>query len=170
MRCLNLLVAGMFLCALRALPEASPLQITEFAAAGHQGWTDEDGDTPDWIEIQNISGEPANLSGWSLSDDSRRRQKWQFPETNLPAGGFLVVFASSKDRRVPGRALHTNFKLGADDGSLFLQGPGGDISKIEKYPEQVAGVSFGLSRAATAEMKAVACLLVRMRSYAFTFL
>jgi hypothetical protein len=125
-----LLVAGMFLCALRALPAASPLQITEFAAAGHQGLADEDGDTPDWIEIQNVSGEPANLSGWTLASDSRRRQEWQFPATNLPPGGFLVVFASS--RTAVCRDASTNFKLGADGGPFSRSG--GDISKIEKYP------------------------------------
>jgi hypothetical protein len=145
MRYLNLLAAGMFLCATCALPAASPLQITEFAAAGHQSLTDEDGDTPDWIEIQNVSGEPASLNGWTLTDDSRRRQEWRFPSTNLPAGGFLVVFASGKDRRLPGNALHTNFKLGADGGSLFLRGPADELSKMERYPKQVAGISFGLA-------------------------
>ena len=31
---------------------------------------DEDGDTPDWIEIYNPTSEPVNLSGFGLSDDT----------------------------------------------------------------------------------------------------
>src|SRR5437016_5768087 len=86
----------------------SPVQISEFAAAGHQMLRDEDGDTPDWIELQNASQQSVNLQGWVLSEESHRRKSWVLPSTNLVAGQCLVVFASGKDRQVPGRALHTN--------------------------------------------------------------
>lgn len=145
MRCLILLTVFGFVCAVPALRAASPLQISEFAAAGRQGLNDEDGDTPDWIEVQNISSEPVNLNTWTITDDLRRPKQWHFPATNLPPGGFLVIFASGKDRRAPGRRLHTNFKLGDAGGGLSLRGPAGDISQIENYPAQVAGVTFGLA-------------------------
>src|SRR6516225_11870185 len=63
---------------------ASPVLITEFSAAGGQRLRDEDGDTPDWIEIQNRSGDPADLTGWALTEHSRHTRKWLFPATNLP--------------------------------------------------------------------------------------
>ncbi len=144
MRFLILLATFEFASALGALAAASPFRLTEFAATGHQGLRDEDGDTPDWIEIQNISAERANLAEWSLTDDFRRPDRWRFPETNLPPGGFLLVFASGKDRRSPGRPLHTDFKLDAKGGNLRLASPSGDVSKVENYPPQVAGISFGL--------------------------
>ena len=148
MRCLILLTVFVFVCAVPALRAASPLQITEFTGREPSGVDDEDGDTPDWIEIQNISSEPVNLNAWTILDGLRRPEQWRFPATNLPPGSFLVIFASGKDRRAPGRPLHTNFKLGDAGGGLSLRGPAGDISKIENYPTQVAGVSFGLAGSA----------------------
>ena len=69
---------------LTAAAEAqSPIQITEFAAAGGQGLRDEEGDTPDWIELRMSSKQPLNLQGWTLSEESRRAKTWTFPSTNL---------------------------------------------------------------------------------------
>ena len=48
-----------------------------------------------------------NLDGWSLTDTAGNLTKWRFPATNLATGASLVVFASGKDRRVPGATLHT---------------------------------------------------------------
>lgn len=123
------------------LAAEGPLLISEFAAGGRQGLTDEDGDSPDWIEIQNVSTDVVDLSGWSLK--GRRNEPWRFPATNLAGGNFLVVFASGKNRSVAGQPLHTDFKLSAEGGSLVLRGPGADVSRVDDYPPQVAGVSFG---------------------------
>lgn len=123
------------------LAAVGPLLISEFAAGGRQGLTDEDGDSPDWIEVQNVSSDAVDLNGWSLK--ARRNEPWHFPATNLAGGNFLVVFASGKNRSIPAQPLHTDFKLPAEGGSLVLRGPGGDESFIKNYPRQVAGVSFG---------------------------
>jgi hypothetical protein len=130
---------------LESVLAVEPLRISEFAAGGRQGLTDEDGDSPDWIEIQNISAETVDLAGWSLK--SRRDQGWLFPATNLPGGKFLVVFASGKDRRATGARLHTDFKLSSEGGRLVLRAPNGNESSVENYPPQVPGVSFGLADA-----------------------
>ena len=127
------------------LMAAAPLRISEFSAGGRQGLSDEDGESPDWIELENTSAEPVNLAGWNLSDNSRSKKAWQFPSTNVAPGQFLILFASSKDRRIPGRFLHTNFKLNADRGALLLTSPTGDASIIESYPPQIAGISFGIT-------------------------
>jgi hypothetical protein len=94
--------------------------ITEFSASNQNGLQDEDGDRPDWIEIHNPDAAPAVLTNWYLTDDSGNRTKWRFPAVTIPAGGYLVVFASGKDRRVPGQPLHTNFSLSADGEYLGL--------------------------------------------------
>jgi hypothetical protein len=122
---------------------ASPLRISEFAAGGRQGVIDENGETPDWIEIENISSEAVDLAGWTLADESRGG-RWTFPATNLAAGRFMVVFASGKNRRERGAPLHTNFKLSSDGGDIVLQ-RGTEISAITNYPPQVPGISFGVA-------------------------
>ena len=62
-----------------------------------------------------------NVGGWYLSDAAASKTKWQFPSpTNVPANGFLTVFASSKNRRISGQELHTNFSLSASGEDLLL--------------------------------------------------
>ncbi|MCH2111435.1 MAG: CotH kinase family protein [Planctomycetes bacterium] len=123
--------------------------ISEFLADNETGLKDEDGDRSDWIEIHNPTGQLVDISGWYLSDDSANLAKWQFPTpTHLLPGGYLLVWASGKDRSVPLSTLHTNFKL--SNGGEFLgltQADGVTISHSfhPVYPEQHDDVSYGLS-------------------------
>ena len=103
-------------------PQAAtgPLRISELMASNGQSLPDEDGDFPDWIELHNAGSQPVNLSGFSLTDDPARPQKWSFPNLTLNADDYLVVFASGKNRAVPNAPLHTNFKLRKDGEFLGL--------------------------------------------------
>lgn len=126
---------------------ATNITISEFMAKNTSTLADEDGEFSDWIEIHNGSACTLNLNNWCLADDSSNLAKWRFPNTNLPPGQFLVVFASNKNRRVPGAPLHTNFKL-ADQGEyLALVRPDG-ISIASQfspaYPTQLPDVSYGM--------------------------
>ena len=38
--------------------------------------TDEDGDTPDWIELYNDGSQNVNLENWTISDDEKDLSKW----------------------------------------------------------------------------------------------
>ena len=83
--------------------------ITEFMAANSATLEDEEGNDSDWIEIHNESLATNNLGGWYLTDLTNDLRQWQFPATNIPPGGYIVVFASGKDRRVPGPAAPHEF-------------------------------------------------------------
>lgn len=137
---LGLAVAGL------ALAQPSVV-ITEFLASNSNGLADADGDRPDWVEIQNTGTAPVNLLGWTLTDDPANPSKWRFPATNLNGGGFLVVFASGKDRAVAGAPLHANFSLSADGEYLGLFAPEARTAATEfspAFPAQKADVSYGL--------------------------
>ena len=54
-----------------SLPAPRPF-ISEFLAENLGGLEDEDGDSPDWIEITNPGPTPVNLGGWYLTDDTGR--------------------------------------------------------------------------------------------------
>ena len=85
--------------------------------------------------------------GYSLTDDDALLTKWQFPSTSIPANGYLVVFASDKDRAFSGQQLHTNFKLSDTGEYLALVHPDGVTVSDEyspKFPEQVENVSYGV--------------------------
>ena len=110
---------------------------------------DEDGEPSDWIEIHNPSGSPALLEGYFLTDDPDDLQKWQLPAEILAGGGYLVVFASGKNRAAAGEELHTNFSLNAAGEYLALVKPDGTTIGSEfgiggsDYPDQDSGISYG---------------------------
>jgi len=131
-------------CALPS-PVLAQIRLTEFCAENQTGLADEDGDTSDWIEVHNHSRTEQNLAGWSLTDDGIDPGKWSFPDVRLKADEYLVVFASGKDRRRPGRPLHTNFKLSKTGEYLSLTNSIGErIDAFDpRYPEQLTDISFG---------------------------
>ncbi len=126
---------------------ADDVVITEFMAENNGTVEDEDGDTPDWIELYNAGTNSVNLNGWFLTDKSGNLTKWRFPATNLAVNAYLLVYASNKDRRTAGRPLHTNFKLDNDTGFIALVKTNGMTiqSSFSGYPQQVAGISYGLA-------------------------
>ena len=78
---------------------ASDLMISEFMATHDTGLKDQDGAFSDWIEIHNRGFSPIDLNGWYLTDSNSNLSKWRFPSVTVPADGYMVVFASSKDRQ-----------------------------------------------------------------------
>jgi len=59
------------------------LVINELMSSNRNVVVDEDGDTPDWIEILNNSTETINLNKYFLSDDILEPLKWQIPDLDL---------------------------------------------------------------------------------------
>jgi len=126
--------------------------ISEFMAANSTTLADEDGAYSDWIELHNPDATPIDLTGWYLTDSASHKTKWQFPAVTLPAGAYLVIFASNKNRRDPATRLHTNFALSANGEYLALLKPDGLTAAFEyapAYPDQEDDRSFGLPRTAS---------------------
>src|SRR6266516_5058450 len=145
---------ALLLCAmtLTFAPHAtSQVIISEFMADNTHTLVDEDGAYEDWIEIYNTGDAAVNMDGWYLTDDAGDFTQWHFPSTNLNAGGFLVVFASGKNRRAPGAPLHTNFKLSSAGEYLALVRPDFQIATefAPKFPPQAPDVSFGFGLVTT---------------------
>ena len=130
-----------------ALPPAycEPI-ISELMASNSVTLPDQDQAFSDWIEIHNPDATAINLNGWYLTDTATNKTRWQFPSVTIPAGGYLVVFASNKNRQNAGAELHTNFALAADGEYLGLIRPDGTsvVSEYAPFPAQFNDVSFGL--------------------------
>jgi len=120
--------------------------ISEFMADNRNTITDEDGNYSDWIEIHNAGCATVNLQGWFLTDRRNQLAKWRFPATNITSGQFMIVWASSRNRAIPGAPLHTNFRLAERGGYLALVMPGGTIATefYPSFPPQSSDVSYGL--------------------------
>jgi len=148
MEFISRLLFGIFLLVTLGGLEAQTLRINEFMASNDGVLLDEDGDSSDWIEIWNEGRSPVSLGGLTLTDDLQEPDRWLFPEMELGANGYLVVFASSKDRRTPGRELHTNFELDRNGEALALMKRGENgyepIAVYESYPRFQSNFSYGL--------------------------
>lgn len=107
------------------------------------------GEFDDWIELKNTGAETVDLGGWRLTDDPSDPNLWTFPEnTNIAPGGFLVVFASGKNRPDARGNLHTNFKLSKEAEFLGLVRPDDSVASSygpdgSDYPPQSEDISYG---------------------------
>lgn len=117
-------LAGALLFAI-AVPAQEPLVlINELLASNGAILVDEDGDFEDWIELHNPTSVVINLQGYTLTDDPEKPDKWSFPDVSIEPDGFLLVWASGKDRREPSRwpfpkPLKLAFaSAGFDDGNF----------------------------------------------------
>lgn len=155
--CRSFLPVGLaFLAAGLTLSAVEP-RISEFVADNRTGLSDEDGDEVDWLEIQNPNPVAQDMAGWFLTDDPAILTKWSFPGVSINANGYLVVFASGKNRQVSGQNLHTNFSLRAAGESLLLVKPDGMTIVSEfTFGPQEPDVSYGLSSVTTSSEPLIA--------------
>jgi hypothetical protein len=93
---------------------------------------DEDGDFEDWIEIYNYGTTPVNLNGFGLSDQTDNLFKWTFPNIELAAKEYIIVWASDKNRIADKDKLHTNFKLKSGGEAVILTSASG--TKLHESP------------------------------------
>ncbi len=102
------------------------LVINEVSYANKTTIIDSDGDSPDWIEIYNPINEAINLAGYQITDDLSDSALWTFPNLNLEAKSYLLIFASGKNKTI-GNEFHTDFRLCLMQDSLFLLNPQGTV-------------------------------------------
>lgn len=130
---------------------APSVMISEFMASNESTHYDGDGNASDWIELHNFGTVPVNLNGWFLTDRADAPTKWKFPDIELPAGGYLVVYATNQDGDDyvdGGGRRHTNFSLAASGEYLGLVEPDG-VTVVHafapSFPPQVRGISYGVA-------------------------
>ncbi len=91
------------------------LLLNEIVSSNSASLSDEDGNSPDWIEIYNPAPNTVNLQGYSLSDDIEELDKWTFETGQIVSGGHVIIFASDKDRQ----GLNINWHLIITEGTLW---------------------------------------------------
>ena len=118
------------------------VRLSEVVSANGGLLTDEDGDSPDWIELENVTESSVDLAGYGLSDRRKESIRWLCPPRILPAGGFLVVFASGKNRSA-GSNLHTSFSINSEAEEIRLTSPDGTTIDSVAVPALRRNVSYG---------------------------
>lgn len=99
--------------------DADKIKISELMVKNDATLLDSDGEFSDWFELVNTSDSPVSLAGWRVSD-GEDKSGWSFPDVTIDAGGYLLVFASSKESA--GTELHASFSI-SEDETLYLYAP-----------------------------------------------
>ena len=94
--------------------------INEVQASNRTIIADEDGDYEDWVELYNAGPDTVDLNGFGLTDREGDFFRWVFPDTTIQPGGFMLIWASGKDRRTPGKPLHASFSIASEGEPLRL--------------------------------------------------
>lgn len=97
-----------------------PVRINEVQKTNRTGVIDGDGDRGEWAELHNFMDTAVPLTGYFLSDDADALYKWALPDVVMPAGGYIIVFLSGKDRTDQSGELHASFRLSAGENALYL--------------------------------------------------
>ena len=77
---------------------SSDILINEISATSYRNFFDEDHDDSDWIELYNKSDKNINLSNYKIYDKNNPDKAWILPDTIIAPKGYLVLFASDKNR------------------------------------------------------------------------
>ena len=100
-----------------------PLRINEIMTSNGGVIGDEDGNSPDWVEIANVSNRTMDLMGYMLTRNSKAGNVFIFPDMKLDAGDCVIVFADSQVREDANDELHAPFRLSSTGDVLMLFNP-----------------------------------------------
>ncbi|MCX7875093.1 MAG: CotH kinase family protein [Melioribacteraceae bacterium] len=124
-----------------SLLKAQSIVINEVMSSNKKTIYDENGDASDWFELYNISENEINLNGFYVTDDSLKIKKWMFGNRVIKPKSYLIVFASSKDRK--DKYDHTNFNISAAGEILILSDPQGKVVDKIFVPASQSDISYG---------------------------
>ncbi len=118
--------------------------ITEIMSSNSTGLADSDGEYSDWIELYNASSSRVNLSGYYLSDNEQRPQKFELPAYTMDPGSYLVIFASGKNK-MSDNEIHTNFAISSQGEVITLLKPDGTYASRVEVPQAASkDISYGV--------------------------
>ena len=103
-----------------------------------------DGMYYDWIEIYNNTSAPIDMSGWYLSDDAGKPDKFLIEDYIIEAKSYQVIYMSRRGEKDESGALHTSFSLSSAGESVVLSDKNGNTVYAVKVPESLPNVSYGL--------------------------
>jgi hypothetical protein len=101
---------------------------------------DQNGQYDDWIELYNKSASAKDISGYYLSDNKDKREKWRIPAgATVPGNGYLIIWTDGDTLQA---GLHANFKLSSAGEDLVFTSPNGTLLDELTYPAQTQEISY----------------------------
>jgi hypothetical protein len=77
-------------------PAAPEICINELMPDNVIAAVQEDGSSPDWVELYNPTPREISLDGWSLTDDPEDPWKSRLDGLAVPSRGFLLLWADGE--------------------------------------------------------------------------
>ncbi len=132
---LFMLTLGLSACdsIVETMGAADAVTISEVMAKNNGVLTDNEGNYSDWIELHNESDSAINLKGYALTDDSKIKGKFVFPDMEIQPDEYLVVFATGTEFvDVENRVIHLPFRINATSEDLYLfDARGRELGRVE---------------------------------------
>jgi hypothetical protein len=100
-------------------PETPDIRLSELMADNEATLADEWGDNDDWIELVNRGAAAASTAGLYLTDDLATPNRWPLPDTTLPAGGVLLVWADDESAEGKWHAVFRLLAAGEEVGLYY---------------------------------------------------
>lgn len=137
---LAILILGLTNSNLLAQNHLPRLYINEFMAANESTLYSPDyQEYTDWLEIHNAEDTTVDISGFFLTDDLSKPDKWPIPPATKIRPGWKILFWA--DGRNEGR--HTSFSLSKDGEEIGLFTPDGQLIDAVRFPSQITDMSYG---------------------------
>jgi len=120
----------------------SDVVINELMPVNKTTVADNYGEFDDWIELFNLSEASIDLSGYYVSDNHKKPEKWRIPQGTTIAGrGYLIIWADGDSTQ---SGLHTNFKLSSSGEEAVLTRP--DLKIVNKVSFTAQALELSYSR------------------------
>ncbi len=119
------------------------LLINEVCSSAKDSVTDASGASPDWIEIYNNSDNTIDLSGVGVSDGSKNKFKFTFPQgTTIKKDDYILIYCDDAVTDAEGE-YHAAFKLSASGETVYLTAPDGSEIDSVQVPELASDITYG---------------------------
>ena len=112
--------AGTAVTTVTEIHSNGPVRINELMTSNGGVLTDENGATPDWIEVINDGASRVNLAGYTLSKSAGGANAFTFPDCVLEPGQCVIVYADSHVATDSDKQFHAPFRLSSAGDVLML--------------------------------------------------
>jgi len=117
-----------------ASAEAGGLRISEIMSANTSTLVGDDAGINDWIEVQNASDRPIDLTGYALVRETKPAQAFAFPSGVLQPGEYAMVYADGSGKALQPDGYHAPYRLPASGEVLALLDKGGRGVDLVEIP------------------------------------
>ncbi len=129
------LLACLFLCLYKEKGRSGKeIYINEVCSSNIGAYINEDGESPDYIEIFNGGERETDLKGWKLSTGKNKGEVFLFPEIIVPARGFVVIDKDDEGNKI---------SLSSKGARLILSDPGDNIIDSMEVPTLKYNTVYG---------------------------